>query len=148
TPPYGLDGRLVRDDAVWRYEGFSGKVGDSDLGGTAKITTGRERLLFEGDLHSELLDFDDLAGFVGAPPDSGAGETGSAELEAQAAENASAGRLLPDTPYDLAKLRTMDADVRWKAARIEAPGWPLDDMDAHVMLEAGLLRLEPLDFGV
>ncbi|GGK12361.1 AsmA family protein [Luteimonas terricola] len=148
TPPYALDGRLVRDGAVWRYEGFSGTVGDSDLGGTAKVTTDRERMLFEGDLHSELLDFDDLAGFVGAAPDSGAGETGNAELEAEAGERAAAGRLLPDTPYDLHKLRTMDADVRWKAQRIEAPGWPLDDMDAHVMLEAGLLRLDPLDFGV
>ena len=148
TPPYELDGRLVRDDAVWRYEGFNGKVGDSDLGGTAKITTGLERLLFEGDLHSELLDFDDLAGFVGAAPDSGAGETGNAELEAEAADRAAAGRLLPDTPYDLAKLRTMDANVRWKAGRIEAPGWPIDDMDVRIRLEAGLLRLDPLDFGV
>ena len=148
TPPYELDGRLVREDAVWRYEGFSGKVGDSDLGGSAKITTGRERLLFEGDLHSDLLDFDDLAGFVGAAPESGAGETGSAELEAEAGKHTAADRLLPDTPYDLHKLRARDADVRWKAQRIEAPGWPLDDMDAHVMLEAGLLRLEPLDFGV
>lgn len=147
TPPYELDGRLVRDDAVWRYEGFNGKVGDSDLGGTAKVTTGRERLLFEGDLHSKLLDFDDLAGFVGGAPDSGAGETGNAELEAAAAKRAATGRLLPDTPYDLRKLRTMDADVRWKAARIEAPGWPLDDMDVHILLEAGLLRLDPLEFG-
>lgn len=148
TPPYALDGRLVRDDAVWRYEGFSGKVGDSDLGGSARITTGGERLRFEGDLHSRLLDFDDLAGFVGAPPESDAGRAGDAALEARAAKRAAEGRLLPDTPYDLAKLRTMDADVRWKAARIVAPGWPLDDMDMHVLLEGGLLRLEPLDFGV
>ena len=148
TPAYELDGRLVRDDAVWRYEGFNGKVGDSDLAGTAKITTGRERLLFEGDLRSKRLDFDDLAGFVGGAPDSGAGETGNAELEAEAAERAAEGKLIPNTPYDLAKLRTMDADVRWKAGRIEAPGWPLDDMDVHILLEAGLLRLDPLDFGV
>lgn len=148
TPSYELDGRLVRDDAVWRYEGFSGRVGDSDLGGTAKITTGGERLRFEGDLHSELLDFDDLAGFVGAAPDSGADETGNPELEAEASRRAAEGRLLPDTPYDLHKLRDMDADVRWRAKRIEAPGWPLDDMDAHAVLEAGLLRLDPLDFGV
>ena len=148
TPAYELDGRLVRDDAVWRYEGFNGKVGDSDLAGTAKITTGRERLLFEGDLRSKLLDFDDLAGFVGGAPDSGGDETGNAELEADAVERAAEGKLIPDTPYDLAKLRTMDADVRWKAGRIEAPGWPLDDMDVHILLEAGLLRLDPLDFGV
>ena len=148
TPPYELDGRLVRDANVWRYEGFSGRVGDSDLGGGAKVTTGGERLLFEGDLHSDLLDFDDLAGFIGAAPDSGAGETGNPELEAEAAARAAEGRLLPDTPYDLHKLRTMDADVRWQATRIEAPGWPIDDMDVRIHLDAGLLRLDPLDFGV
>ena len=148
TPAYELDGRLVREGEVWRYEGFDGRVGDSDLGGTARITTGRERLLFEGDLHSDLLDFDDLAGFVGAAPEDGPGETGNAELEAAEAERAAEGRLLPDTPYELAKLRTMDADVRWKAKRIEAPGWPIDDMDVRIRLDAGLLQLEPLEFGV
>jgi len=42
----------------------------------------------------------------------------------------------------------MDADVRLKARRIDAPKLPLDDMDAHLKLEAGLLRLDPLNFGV
>ena len=42
----------------------------------------------------------------------------------------------------------MDADVRLKARRINAPKLPLDDMDAHLRLDDGLLRLEPLDFGV
>jgi uncharacterized protein involved in outer membrane biogenesis len=56
--------------------------------------------------------------------------------------------VLPDTPYDLTKLRAMDADVRWKAHRINAPALPIEDMDAHLLLEAGLLRLEPLNFGV
>lgn len=148
TPPYSLDGRLVRDGNRWRYEGFTGKVGDSDLGGTATITTGGERLLFEGDLHSQRLDFDGLAGFIGAAPDSGGDETGNAELAAEAAERAARGRILPDTAYDLHKLRTMDANVRLRAEHIDAPGWPLDHMDARLLLEAGLLRLDPLEFGV
>jgi uncharacterized protein involved in outer membrane biogenesis len=42
----------------------------------------------------------------------------------------------------------MDADVRLKAQRINAPSLPLDDMDAHLTLDAGLLRLDPLNFGV
>jgi uncharacterized protein involved in outer membrane biogenesis len=148
TGPYALDGRFTRDGATWHYDDFSGKVGDSDLGGSASVTTGGERVLFRGNLHSAHLDFDDLAGFVGAAPEAGAGETTNPELAAQAARQAASGRLLPDTPYELHKLRSMDADVRWKAARIEAPGWPLDDMDVHIKLQAGLLRLDPLDFGV
>jgi uncharacterized protein involved in outer membrane biogenesis len=42
----------------------------------------------------------------------------------------------------------MDADVKLKAARINAPGWPLEDMQAHLLLENGLLKLDPLNFGV
>ncbi len=148
TPPYALDGRFTRAGNTWRYDGFTGRVGDSDLAGTASVTVGRVRPLFTANLVSRRLDFDDLAGFVGAPPQSGAGETSNAEQGAEAARQQAQARVLPDTPYDLAKLRAMDADVRWKAHRINAPTLPLDDMDARLRLDGGLLRLEPLNFGV
>ena len=51
-----------------------------------------------------------------------------------------------DTPYDLAKLRAMDADVRLKATRINAPSLPIDDMQAHLKLKAGVLRLDPVSY--
>ena len=152
TPPYSLDGRLTRDindatSSTWKYDGFSGTVGDSDLAGFAHVTTG-ERTFLEADLRSNRLDFDDLAGFVGGAPDNDAPEKPNQELSAQAATPATNPRMLPDTPYELDKLRAMDADVRLRAARINSPGLPLDDMDAHLFLEGGVLRLEPLNFGV
>lgn len=148
TPPYRLKGRLKRNGQIWRYENFNGIAGDSDLGGTAQIDVSGDRPFLKADLVSKRLDFDDLAGFVGAPPKTGAGESANAEQKAQAAALAARSTLLPDTPYDLGKLRAMDADVRWKAQRINSPSLPLDDMDAHLKLNAGLLRLEPLNFGV
>jgi len=148
TPPYKLKGRLKRNNDVWRYENFTGTAGDSDLGGTAQIEVGRERPFLKAELVSKRLDFDDLAGFVGAPPKTGSGESANAEQKAEAAELKASTRVLPDTPYNLTKLRAMDADVRWKAQRINAPSLPLDDMDAHLTLEAGLLQLQPLNFGV
>ncbi|QQP95889.1 AsmA family protein [Lysobacter enzymogenes] len=148
TPPYALDGRLRRSDALWRYDGFTGKVGDSDLSGNASVDTAGKRPYLRADLASKRLDFDDLAGFVGAAPQQGRGESTNPELAAQHARQDASARLLPDTPYRLDKLRSMDADVKLKAARIEAPGWPLDDMHARLLLEDGLLKLDPLDFGV
>ncbi len=148
TPPYKLKGRLKRNNDVWRYENFTGTAGDSDLGGTAQIEVGRERPFLKADLVSKRLDFDDLAGFVGAPPKTGSGESANAEQKAEAAELKASAKVLPDTPYNLSKLRAMDADVRWKAQRINAPSLPLDDMDAHLTLDAGLLQLQPLNFGV
>ncbi|MDQ3287679.1 MAG: AsmA family protein [Pseudomonadota bacterium] len=148
TPAYRLDGRFSRDDTRWLYQDFTGTVGDSDLRGDASVDTGGDRPYLRADLRSKVLDFDDLAGFIGAAPQSGKGETGNPDLESRAASADAPGRVLPHTSYDLAKLRSMDADVRWKAVRIQAPSLPLDDMDAHLMLENGLLRLEPLNFGV
>jgi uncharacterized protein involved in outer membrane biogenesis len=162
SPPYAFDGRLTRDitapakgtakgdrkRVVWHYDGFSGTVGDSDLAGQLSVATGGKRPALRATLSSRRLDFDDLAGFVGAAPQAGRGEATNPELSALAARQQARPRVLPDTPYDLARLRAMDADVRWKAAHIDAPSLPLDDMDAHLKLEDGVLRLEPLNFGV
>lgn len=148
TPPYRFDGRLTHGGNTWRYDGFTGKVGNSDLGGYAHVTTGRARPLLKADLRSRRLDFDDLAGFVGAGAKSGGGESTNPELQALAAKQAASPKVLPDTPYELDKLRSMDANVRLKAARINAPSLPIDDMDAHLLLDNGVLRLDPLNFGV
>lgn len=148
TPPYKLDGRLIRNADVWRYQDFTGTVGDSDLAGTANVTLGRKRPFLEANLISKRLDLDDLAGFLGAPPQVGGNETTNPELKAQALQLAADTRVLPDKPYDLAKLRSMDADVRLKAHRINAPSLPLDDMDAHLKLNDGIVELVPLNFGV
>lgn len=148
TPPYALDGRLTRDATTWHYDDFTGKVGQSDLGGSAAVTLGGERPLFKADLVSSRLDFDDLAGFIGGTPDIEDGDALDPELVARERALAAKGRVIPDTPYDLGKLRSMDADVRLRAQRINAPDLPLNDMDAHLILDAGLLRLEPLNFGV
>jgi uncharacterized protein involved in outer membrane biogenesis len=54
--------------------------------------------------------------------------------------------VLPDAPFNLDKLRIMDADVRLRAAHIEAPKLPVEKMDVHLQLAAGVLKLDPLDF--
>ncbi len=139
TPPYVLDGRFTRDADVWVYNDFNGTVGDSDLSGDANVDTSGERPYLRADLQSKRLDFDDLVGFVGGAPGIGNDDSGGSGAGA---------RVLPDTPYELDKLRAMDADVRLRAQRINSPSLPLDDMDAHLLLEDGVLRLDPLDFGV
>lgn len=148
TPPYTLDGRFGRDANTWTYRDFTGEVGDSDLAGEVTFTAGGERPHFSADLMSEMLDFDDLAGLVGAAPDTGPGDTTNPELQARAEQRAASGRVLPDTPYELDKLRAMDANVHLRATRIESPVLPLDNMDARLTLEDGLLTLQPLAFGM
>ncbi len=148
TPPYRFDGRLSRDNDVWRYREFSGVVGDSDLGGSAEFDVSNERPRLTAQLASKRLDLDDLAGFLGAPAQTGGKEASNAKGAAQSRQLAGSSKLLPQRKYDLSRLRAMDADVRLAAARIDAPTLPIDDMDAHLKLDAGVLRLEPLNFGV
>jgi uncharacterized protein involved in outer membrane biogenesis len=147
TPPYSLKGRLSRNGDLISYENFSGTVGDSDLSGTAAVDIGGDRPKLTARLKSELLDFDDLAGFIGGNPASGRGETASAEQKKAAAAKRASGKLLPSQPIDLARLHAMDADVELTAARVESPRLPVESMSAHLVLEDGLLILQPFELG-
>jgi AsmA family protein len=146
TPPYRLSGQLGRQADVWSYRQFTGRVGDSDIAGDASIDIGGKRPLLQADLVARRLDFDDLAGVIGAPPSAKEGETVS-EAQRKAAQALKAKpRVLPDTPFKLDKLRVMDAKVKLKAEQIDAPKLPLERMNLQLELRDGQLRLDPLDF--
>lgn len=148
TPPYRLLGRLRHQPKVWSYDNFTGKVGDSDLSGDATFETGGGRPKLTADLVSRRLDFDDLGGFVGAPPQTAPGETASAEQRQQAAELRASARVLPDDEFKLDRLRNMDADVKLRAQRIIAPSLPVEAMTVHLLIDDAVLRLDPLSFRV
>jgi uncharacterized protein involved in outer membrane biogenesis len=56
--------------------------------------------------------------------------------------------VLPDTPYNLEKLKSANADVRFEGKRVVTEKLPIDDMSAHLILKNGVLSLAPLNFGV
>jgi uncharacterized protein involved in outer membrane biogenesis len=147
TPPYGLKGHLKHDGKTWSFSNFRGRVGASDLSGTIRVDTARQRPVMKADLVSNLLDFNDLAGFIGGEPGTDQ-EQASSEEKKVAAAGTENERLFPDQRYDLERLRAMDADVRLRAKRILAPNLPIDDLNAKLSLNDGILRLEPTVFGV
>ena len=75
TPPFDVTGRLERHGKVWSFTDAKGRVGDSDIGGEISMDLGQERPKVTGNLSSRNLDYEDLAGFVGAPPPVDEGET-------------------------------------------------------------------------
>jgi AsmA family protein len=145
TPPYQIKGRLQKQQAVWKFEDFNGRVGDSDLSGDLTYDIKSQRDFVKARLVSKLLDMDDLAGFIGAAPEAG---TRSKEQKEQAQQATESPRLLPDVPIDLTRLQAADMSVRLIAKRLNAPGWPLDNLDIGFNLEKGILHLEPFKFGV
>jgi uncharacterized protein involved in outer membrane biogenesis len=145
TPPYKLSGHLQKQNEIWKFQKFKGQVGDSDLSGDLTYDTKREPGFVKANLVSQLLDMDDLAGFIGATPSKG---TRSPEQKAQAERDKANPRLLPDVPIDLTRLRAADMDVRLKGRKITGTKWPLNDLDIGFNLQKGVLRLDPFNFGI
>ena len=149
TPAYKLSGELSHQAAVWTFRDFKGKVGASDLSGNFSLDNGRPRSLITADLVSRRLDYKDLGGFVGLPAGEPAkGGEKSAAQKKEAAKRSVSSRELPTKPYDLERLRAVDAKVTFKGRRFITTDLPLDDVNAGLDLKDGVLTLDPLDFGV
>lgn len=126
TKPYKLTGELRRDGDVFRFRNFNGKVGGSDLSGEMVFDTRPARLLFTANLHSNLLDPADAGVIFGG---------GEAPQEK---------RLLPNVPLEVSRLRSMDANVFYKASAINVSTLPLKEVDLHLVLDNGNLVINPL----
>jgi hypothetical protein len=137
TPAYRLGGRLVHTADVWELRQFTGAVGDSDLSGSFLVDRGRAPQLMKADLTSRRLDLADLAGFIGAE------KTATGKVATPHST-----RVLPDTPYNLEKLKAADADIRFQGKQVITEKLPIDDMSAHLIVKNGVLTLAPLNFGV
>src|SRR5215467_602142 len=148
TPPYRLKGHLKHEGEVWSFSNFSGQVGGSDLSGTIRVDTEPKRPFMKADLVSNMLDFKDLAGFIGGTPGTTSNETASEEQQKLAADDKENDRIFPDPRFSLERLRAMDADVRLRAKRILAPNLPIDDLNAKLSLNDGVLKFDPAVFGV
>ncbi|WP_443147801.1 AsmA family protein [Nitrospira sp.] len=150
-PPYKLEALVHRkqgpeDQQTVSLQNLSGAVGDSDVTGILHVMTGGERPMISARLHSRNLDFDDLAGLIGAPPDPE--ETASEAQEARAEKTEDRQTVLPVKPMDFTQLRKLDAEVEYTATDVLAPDLPLNDFALNVTLEDGHLQMDRLDFGV
>ncbi|MFK2899338.1 AsmA family protein [Dyella jejuensis] len=146
TPPYATEGHLSAElhaqGSRFSYRNFKGRVGESDLGGNLLVLTGGARPKLSGDLHSQLLRFVDLAPLIGA--DSQAQKQQRGDTTPQPSNKA-----LPVEQFHTDRMRAMDADVTFDAARIEHPAsMPIDTLSTHIYLDNGVLRLDPLTTSV
>ena len=147
TPPYRLQGRFRNPSDAFIFDPFEGRVGDSDLSGSARYTRGGKRPVLKANLVSHKLDFDDLGPLVGAPPKTGAGETAAPEQKKQVQQIAAKGKVLPQKRFKVEDWPVMDADVRFEGKRIlDAAQVPIENLSAHWLLENGVLRFDPLKF--
>jgi uncharacterized protein involved in outer membrane biogenesis len=146
TPPFATKGHLTgtidRNSSQWTYDDFKGKVGSSDISGKMAYRTGKPRGYLTGNIESKLLNFRDLGPLVGADSNASKKERGVTETQPS-------GRVLPIEQFRTARWKTIDADVRYSAGRIlREKALPLSKLSTHIVMNNGVLTLDPLDFGL
>ncbi|MBV4489673.1 AsmA family protein [Pseudomonas oryzicola] len=147
TPAYSTDGHLSANlqapqGAIFNYQGFNGQIGNSDIHGDLAFVASQPRPKLSGNLVSNQLLFKDLAPLIGADSNAEQKARGGASKQPQ-------GKVLPVEEFRTERWRAMDADVTFAGKRIvHSAQLPFNDLSAHVILADGLLRLEPLRFGV
>jgi AsmA family protein len=158
TPRYSLSGQLSKQGEVWSVKQINGKMGNTDMSGELSFDRTGKVPLLAGKMQSRSLDFDDLAPLVGLPeqPRSAAAVPQVAGARAVPADarrtrpsRDPARKVLPTASLDVPRLKAMDADVHYQAARItHAKQLPLERMKVHVRMKEGVLQLDPLDVGI
>jgi uncharacterized protein involved in outer membrane biogenesis len=140
TRAYSTKGQLLHKQNTWRYEKFSGRIGDSDIAGNLSVDTGGKRPVVKADLVSNVLALDDLGPVIGSRPGSVAQAAGAA---------AKRGRVLPDMPFKTDRWDSVDAEVTLTAKTIRrAKELPLEGLATHLSLRDSVMTLDPLNFGV
>ena len=150
TRAYTTEGHLQHSGSTWRYEKFSGRIGDSDIAGALQIDTGGKRPAMKADLVSKLLDLADLGPLIGAKPGAvQAAKNAAPPLTQAAAPTPAQARVLPDLPFKTDRWGSVDAEVKLSAKTIRrAKELPLENLVTHLSLRDSVLKLDPLTFGI
>lgn len=154
SPPYQLTGELEESGGAYHLRGFDGKLGSSDMKGDVSVEVERERPKLTAKIASQALDLADIGGFIGAKdekPQAGkAPEQGKQQANTgkAAPKDDKGGHVIPDTPFRLDKLRTIDADVDFTAHAIKLNGPALENLKVKLALQNGRAALKPFELGI
>lgn len=150
SPPFSLNGTFDYRKNKFRFDDFIGKVGGSDLGGDVAVDpAGPRKRLITMRLRSRKVALADLSGFLGGDGGKGTGSDDTAQHKDDSGSgDRTGGKVLPDKPFSVPRLQAVNMDVTYKAARIESDKVPVDNLDAHLIIDEGRVKLEPLKFAV
>jgi uncharacterized protein involved in outer membrane biogenesis len=140
TPAYRLAATVHVDGKRFTVAGLKGRLGSSDIAGAGHIEIGGPRPKLTARLSSVNLNMADLEPTVGAAP-----VRPHTSLAADPSASGPA-RLLPDADLQVNRVRGMDADVTYRANAVTMPKIPMKELDLHLLLEDGVLTMNPLSF--
>lgn len=133
---YKITGDLSRHDSTWHFDNFNGEIGHTDLQGTVLVNPTLEPLYFNMDLFAKTLDLADLSGFIGVE---------TKQSKQSVTEDNS---LIPDHHFDLKQLRAANGKARLRATNFINKEIPLTNFDGQLSINNGVLKFEPVTFGI
>ncbi len=172
SPPYEFHGHLVQQGKRYAIDDLSGKIGSTDIAGSAAYVRQQPRPLLSAKLSSKLLNIADLGPIIGLETkDSRHTAAGTAakptqpetntRTQAQARERQTGGDkilptgtaakgegVLPRGKFEGRRLKSIDAEVDYSAASLKAPrALPVENMKFSFRLHDAVATLTPLEFG-
>jgi uncharacterized protein involved in outer membrane biogenesis len=159
TPHYELGARVHVQGSKYTIDDLKGQLGSSDISGSGAVEMHGGKPKLSAKLTSKNLNIVDLAPTLGQPatppsrslasgePNKAKGKTTAAKKSVAASTPpASNGLLLPDADLQVERVRGMDADVSYRAESVNAPKVPMKSVQIHVVIDGGLLTIDPLSF--
>jgi len=137
TGAFSINGKVVKQDKLWRVVADRATVGESKLGAALTFDARPKVPELSGEVHGPRVLLADLAPAIGAEP----------PAERGAAPVTPGPNVLPDKPFDLPSLRAMNANVLLAFDRVELGhlfAMPLSPLKTHLTLKDGKLRLDDL----
>jgi AsmA family protein len=162
TPPYRLAASVKVSGTTFSVHDLNGRLGSSDLTGQVVVETKSKIPKMTAVLVSKTLNLVDLAPTLGVPAvnkgdslaasaDSNSKDTAVRQKSAPAkvlvtAYQKANDRVFPDSELQVNRVRGMDADVHYSAGAVNTPKLPIRQVAMHIMLEKGVLSIDPLSF--
>jgi uncharacterized protein involved in outer membrane biogenesis len=162
TPPYRLAASVKVSGTTYTVDNLKGRLGSSDISGEVVVETREKIPKLTARLISKTLNIVDVAPALGVPA-TAQGDTLSTASREQDPNSAATpskpapkvvvtdyqkihDRLLPDSALQVDRVRGMNADVRYAAGSVITPRVPLKQVNLHLVLDKGILTLDPLAF--
>ncbi|MEQ8250848.1 MAG: AsmA family protein [Oceanibaculum nanhaiense] len=130
---FDMKAQVSGNGKALKLEPLSLKLGRTDLAGNLSVKLDGVRPAITGSLASDALD---LAPFMGDESGSAAGGT--------PASGSADGRVIPNDPLPLDALKSFDATLDYKAAKVLLQNGEMTDLSAKLTLANGDLNLKPL----
>ncbi|MDB4442681.1 AsmA family protein, partial [bacterium] len=137
---FHVSGRFV-DPApkIYKIPSLEAAWGDNDSRGWIALDLSKNRPHLSAELSSQKLDFRPLLEKPGAKSLAGAPTPKTAPPK---------DKYFSNKPFELEKLKAIDADIKLRNKQILLPAIALDDVIIDILLEDGNLALEPFAFNV